>query len=237
MKEIKITYNYDQFKSFDGNRGINQLHLKRLIKSMKENFLINPIFVNEKNEIIDGNHRFYACKATGNPIYYIIYNGWGIAEAHLLNATRKNWTTEEYLNGYCDLGNENYIRFRDFKNQNSEFGFISLFSFGMNRNSRADQSAINNYREGLFVFKNPMEAQAKIDKIKAIKRYYSGYARNTFVNAMLYLLSKDNFNYNVFLAKLKYQSTKLVDCTNTKQYISVIEEIYNFKSREKVRFY
>ena len=37
-----------------------------------------------------------------------------------------------------------------------------------------------------------------------------------------------------FLAKLKQQPTTLQDCTNTSQYKVLIEEIYNYRRREKV---
>jgi hypothetical protein len=40
------------------------------------------------------------------------------------------------------------------------------------------------------------------------------------------------------MQKIKYQSTKLVDCTNTKTYLALLEEIYNYKERgEKLRFF
>jgi hypothetical protein len=40
------------------------------------------------------------------------------------------------------------------------------------------------------------------------------------------------------IQKLQYQSGKLKTCTDTKTYLAILEEIYNFKERsEKLRFF
>jgi ParB-like chromosome segregation protein Spo0J len=48
--------NYDMFKFMEGNRKINSSNLNQIIVSMREKQLIIPITVNEKFEIIDGQH-------------------------------------------------------------------------------------------------------------------------------------------------------------------------------------
>ena len=89
--ELKVmeTMDYSLFSKFNGNRDVNKLHVNRIAKSMSEQFLIKPIDVNEKHEVIDGQHRLEACKETGNPLYYIVQKGWGLQEAHRLNANQK----------------------------------------------------------------------------------------------------------------------------------------------------
>ena len=62
MKKITVTNEYNQFRFVKGNRPLNDLHLSRLRRSMKENFLPIPIIVNERMEIVDGQHRFTICK-------------------------------------------------------------------------------------------------------------------------------------------------------------------------------
>ena len=47
---IRITYDYDIFVSVKGNRIINEPHVKKLIKSMKEQYIPVPIIVNQKKE-------------------------------------------------------------------------------------------------------------------------------------------------------------------------------------------
>ena len=48
------------------------------------------------------------------------------------------------------------------------------------------------------------------------------------------LFNNDNFDYNRFMHKLEIQPGVLHDCASRAQYKLLIEDIYNYKSREKV---
>lgn len=54
--QVCQTNDYSLFKTLKGNRNINQAHLYRLTKSIKEKYLLSPIVVNEHFEIIDGQN-------------------------------------------------------------------------------------------------------------------------------------------------------------------------------------
>ena len=72
MEQIKVTTNYDLFSFMPGNRDIAKKNM--LVKSIEKIDLTEykPIIVNENYVIIDGQHRFMACKELEKPIYYII---------------------------------------------------------------------------------------------------------------------------------------------------------------------
>ena len=69
--QVQTTSNYSLFTSLEGNRNVNKLHVKRLKESMQKKYLFTVIIVNEKYQIIDGQHRFTACK--GIRVAYKIY--------------------------------------------------------------------------------------------------------------------------------------------------------------------
>jgi hypothetical protein len=238
--ELKVmeTMDYNLFSKFNGNRDVNMLHVNRIAKSMTEQYLIKPIDVNEKHEVIDGQHRLEACKETGNPVYYIVHKGWGLKEAHRLNANQKNWTTEEYLKGYCDLGFKDYIEFHNFKSEFSDMNFTVLLSVAMGRNEKPTGEDLSNFKNGDFKFKDKKGAERKLTQLMMVKPYYSGYNNTVFAWAVFSAIKNEDFSFQEFISKLAYQSTKLVDCTNTKQYLISIEDIYNFKRRgENVRLF
>ena len=60
--QVYTTTDYFLFKPIEGNRHKNLLHLSRLKKSISANYLFTVIIVNEKYEIIDGQHRFQCIK-------------------------------------------------------------------------------------------------------------------------------------------------------------------------------
>ena len=82
--------------------------------------------VNEKFEIIDGQHRFLISQELKLPINYIISKNYGLNEVQILNANMKNWTIVDYVNGYCDLGFKDYEIYREFINEYSFTNQVAL---------------------------------------------------------------------------------------------------------------
>ena len=77
--QVYKTNNYDIFKLMPNNRNVNLTHVGRLKLSFKEMYLISPIIVNSRMEIIDGQHRLHAAKELNLPIYYIIVDGYAVS--------------------------------------------------------------------------------------------------------------------------------------------------------------
>lgn len=230
--QVHTTTDYFLFKSIDGNRNKNPLHLARLKKSISENYLFTVIIVNEKYEIIDGQHRFECVKDLKLPLHYIVCDGYGLNEVQVLNQNSKTWSAEDYLTGYCNMGNKNYLQYKKFKDK---------YLFGHNE-CMAMLSGMNNcggpifedFRNGKFKVTHLEDAEHTAEKIWLFKDIYDGFKRRSFVYAMLYLFDKPQFEFTEFLNKLKKYPSSLSHCADTKQYISLIEEIYNYRRHEKV---
>lgn len=232
--QVHTTTDYSLFKTLNGNRDVNHLHLSRLKESMKIKHLTTIIMVNEKFEIIDGQHRFLISQELKLPINYIISKNYGLAEVQILNANMKNWQTIDYVNGYCDLGYQDYIIYRDFVN---EYGFQNQIALLLLSNEHVGGRKINpitNFKEGKFKVKDLNNAKKMAEKIMMIEPYYKGFLRRSFIISLVSMFKNENFEFTEFIAKLKQQPTTLQDCTNTTQYKVLIEEIYNYRRREKI---
>ena len=228
--QVHTTTDYFLFKPIEGNRNKNLLHINRLKKSMSSNYLFTVIIVNEKYEIIDGQHRFDVIEELKLPLNYVICNGYGLKEVHVLNQNSKTWNADDYLQGYCKLGYEHYIEYLKFKNK---------FCFGHNEcmlllGGSDSGHNIKEFYNGNFKVKDYNKAYEKASKILMISKYYDGYKRASFVRTMNSILDKPQFDFTQFLQKLKIQPTALQDCNDIDQYKLLIEEIYNYRTREKV---
>lgn len=228
--QVHTTTDYFMFKPIDGNRNKNLLHINRLKKSMQHNFLFTVITVNENYEIIDGQHRFDVIKELELPLNYIVCKGYGLKEVHVLNQISKTWNADDYLTGYCNLGYKDYLQYKEFKD-----------AYGLGHNEtltillgQHTHGGIDVFYKGDFKVKDYDNACARIENILLIAPYYIGYKRRSFIYAMLNLFKNENFLLSEFLKKLKQQPTSLVDCTTMAKYIALIEEIYNYRRREKI---
>ena len=229
--QVHTTTDYFMFKSIDGNRNKNLLHINRLKKSMSKNYLFTVIIVNEKYEIIDGQHRFDVISELGLPLHYIICSGYGLHEVQVLNQNSKTWNADDYLNGYCNLGYEEYLNYKEFKDS---YGLGHSECMTILAGYTAQKNASELFYTGLFKISNYNEACKTVEKIFMTEPYYEGFKRRSFIMAMLNLFNNPNFEFTEFIAKLKLQPTAMVDCTTASAYISLIEDIYNYRRREKV---
>lgn len=242
--QVHATKDYDLFKILKGNRKVNQLHVKRLASSFKSHYLFSPILVNEKWQIIDGQHRYLAAKELGLPIYYIVISGYGLNEAHILNVNTSNWKKEDFLTSYCDLGLVPYLQMRQFMLDFPELGFQAaeylLTDNVSGANSRRDipftggRHRAKSFQEGEFTIPDLAKSYDNAEKVMMFKPYYDGFNRGIFVCSLLTIFRNENYNHAEMISKLAQQPTALTHCTSTIQYKMLIEEIYNFRRREKV---
>jgi len=245
--QVLRTNDYSQFKTLQGNREINAVHVERLVRSFQNKHLVSPIIVNQHWEIIDGQHRFEAAKRLGLHIDYIIVNNYGLEEVQMLNSNVTTWKAVDYLNGYCDLGYKHYLVFKDFMGSHPEFNFQSCEILLTNKTinkirsvkndeygKKKTQFSQNKFFSGLFEVNDLKKANDMAEKLKMIKPYYEGFNRSLFVKSMVTIFNNPVFNFAQLIAKLAQQPTSLQHCATVRQYHLLIEEIYNYRSREKV---
>ncbi len=197
---------------------------------MSDNYLFTVIIVNEKYEIIDGQHRFDVITELKLPLNYIVCAGYGLNEVHILNQNSKTWTSDDYLDGYCKLGYTDYIKYREFKDTYGIGHYECMWLLNGVQLSNPTQV----FFQGLFKIKNYKEASGIVEKIMLVEPFYKEWKRRSFILAMLQLFKNTNFEFTEFLQKLKLQPTAMVDCSTTNQYVTLIEEIYNYRRRVKV---
>jgi len=230
VNKVYKTNDYSLFKKINGNRAVNKLHLNRLIESIKNHDLTHavPIVVNKKYEIIDGQHRFDACSTLLKPIYYIIVDG-ALKEVQILNQNTKNWKSEDYIEGYCDLKMSEYIWFKDFWKTNK----ISCEAAGSISLNLVHDKIGNILKSGNLKISNKDEANKRVNYFHQYRKLYDGSYTRLFVNAIIMIEKIDGFSHDRMLQKLSYQSDKLKATTKARAYLAMIEEIYNYRERKE----
>jgi len=94
------TNNYQIFGFLPTNRKINEPHVLSLVKSIKEIGYLEDysIIVTEDLKIIDGQHRFEACKRLSLPVFYKINTMAVEPLMKYLNNSQQNWDLKSHIN-------------------------------------------------------------------------------------------------------------------------------------------
>lgn len=247
METLERTMDYDRFKFMRGNRDVNEHHVKRLMKSLQEEQLVSFVIINAKDEVIDGQNRLEACKRLRLPIY--VYRDsktakYGLNQVQRYNSNNLIWNKRSYLNSYCKIGVKPYMQLKEFMTNYPCFGISASLTIITNK-PHADHAPSTKENGRKYILAKPFEqGQLSIDdlglayenagKLMEYQRFFKHFNNRSFVNIMVQLFNNRKFDHNIMLKKLEISPTALVRCNTFNQYRNLIEEIYNYKSREKV---
>ena len=217
-----------KFETIRGNRNINQLHVSRLENNMTTNLLVAPIIVNEKNEIIDGHHRYEVYKRNPElPIRYIVCKGYGLKEVQVLNQHSRTWQIADFLNGYVNFGNKNYIVLKNFV---EETGLnVGLALSVVNRHENQQELTIR-FKNGSYTVGDMAFAGKLALALRAFDGF-EGWKTNNFVKAFMQVFEHPRYDHEVMKQKLEYRIVERQSKIN--DYIAHLCEIYNYRQTVK----
>ena len=227
---IKSTNNYSLFQPLKGNRDINRGHVVRIKESMEKQMLPTFIEVNERYEVIDGQHRLEALKELGLPVYYIVNEGSGLREAQRHNEIKKKWGYADILASHCAAENDNYLFIRYIMNKYNLTLVNTLIACQRGNDGQRIQYK---FLQGELEITNKKEIEDLIRKALRINAFVN-IMRKTAWSAILQCVDSQYFDVDVFIRKLSYLKDQFSPQVTKKQQIAQIEEIYNYKSRNKV---
>ena len=147
MEEIEKTYSvyvskdYSIFKRLIGNRDIPESRISKIVESIQTiGWVHNPIIVNEKMEVIDGQGRLTALQRLKMPIEYIIAEGAGNKECIYMNMNMVNWKLPDFIKSYAEQGNENYQRLLSLMQRyaNGNLDIISTAVYRLSKSKHRD---------------------------------------------------------------------------------------------------
>lgn len=231
VRQIYKTFDYAKFVDLKQNRQINALNYAKLQRSMEEEQLLIPICVNEKFEIIDGQHRAKVCQELGLPIYYYQENGYGVNQMKRANLVSANWSKEDFLNMYVSEDIESYIQFEQIS---SHYGItVSDLIKVIARFEGKTAPHVNlDFVEGNLVISNELFEKITdfLLKLKVFS-FFPSYRKQRFVSAFLELYSHPSYNHEQMEERLQKERSQhlLKDFANREELLeTLINKIYSF---------
>ena len=243
VKELLVlsTIDYGIFTDLLGNRIVTETHVKNLMVSMTKKYLDIPIYVNDKLQVIDGQHRLAACASLGLPVYYIVYDGWGIEEANILNINNKNWKLTDFVNMYAARGYEEYVKLTGLDEfYGKRYSYSTLLGLMKDSQKSIDGGGRHSTaaRKGNLKMGNESHCREVLNTCENINNItgFTKFYNVSFVNAISIVLNKPDFSMNRLMDKIEENKFMVEKRNDYTQYLEMLQEIYNRNSRKKVRF-
>lgn len=243
---VFATKDYSFFQKLDGNRDSKPIHAKRLAKLIERDptFLsLCPIIINEKGEIIDGQHRVEAVKLlkeeTGkeHEIFYTIRVGLGLKEARMLNSGGKPWSPKDYAEAYKMTGNGNYIIYLNFikstgLNHDISVRYLAPSGYGM-----------QTFRDGDFKVENERRSKLWFKQLKEVGETMRDFMTSpidwrhrSFAIAMQQVMQSKNYDHERMISQLELYANRRgfsqTPMKNTDLALA-LQDLYNERVKEE----
>lgn len=226
--EVYKTTDYSKFKVLKGNRNIYSSNLLNIKESISKNNLLeeNPIKVNQKYEVIDGQHRLEAAKILKVPIYYVIINDLNLSDVQTLNTAQRAWILKDFLISYIKLGNNNYVRIREFMEKYS----LQVRQCLLLLTGSCERKSILDFKNGLIKI-SELDYIKGIEKMKKIQdiRKYLPILSPKLINSLLIMNNHPRFRLDTFNRHCEVLRDNVSYKENIRDYLRMFEDIYNFR--------
>lgn len=225
---IYSTKDYSKFKILNGNRDINENHVKQLTKLMLTNGNLTfeyPIVVDEDGNVIDGQHRLKACEALGWEIGYTIEKGSTIETVRAINRGGHNWDWRDIAMSYAKLGNDNYQWFIEFVDRHN-ISFSAALRIADGKQTRRNMNG--GFQGGGFEIIDRENAEELAVIVKGMQLAANLY-HSEFTNAAITIANSPAYDDERMIAKLNaYGEMKLPTRGQRTEYMRTLEEIFNY---------
>jgi hypothetical protein len=238
---IKIyeTTDYGKFRKMLGNRDAKSE--SKIIASIQNvGALIDPILVNEKYEIIDGQNRLEALKQLGLPVLYIIQEGLDIRACRNLNIGQTNWSLDDYIYSYAENGNKSYRRLASLMMEfRKAFGLQGILSMAkpheINEGGSLKQGTI---KKGELELTQEEYELAVRRLASAMDLGYVAFCRRnkmtarTFWPCVSYMYQHQEVSVKEAIKAMEMYESLIPSCTKVSEQLKFIDDVLNRGKRK-----
>lgn len=232
--EIYVTSDYDKFKKLVGNRDVKGTN--KIIKSIERvGYVLSPILVNEKFEVVDGQNRLEALKLLGLEVPYIVQKGIGLKECQSLNVGQSNWNTKQFIKSYADSGDESYKRLlalvNDFSKLLSIEGVLCFANPKLITNTGGGPYAV--IRSGKFslskeqyeIVRRRITSSIALGFLEFKERY--NMAGRTYWASVSYAFAHEEIKPEELIQRMNEDPNAIISCAKVVDQLRYFDDAYN----------
>lgn len=240
MAKKKFTLNDIRLSS--ANRDVLRPQVDRIKKLIEKYGYVqsSPIIVDPDGLIIDGQHRYIACKELQIEPPIVVEESFDLTP--ILNSSQMRWTLKDYVKYYSAKGYEHFAIMEQIcKSKGLKPGVVYNIVFGKNVERTGMGRGEYQYplKDGTFKFpdisdKGLAKIERKIDKVMNLVTLLDLPKTDRLIVAISRLAKDKNFAFDTMEAKIGYQRARIYRCSTIQEYMQMLANIYNNKNPKKV---
>lgn len=229
LVSVYTTKHYDSFLKITGNRHLVEKVVKKLMNSMAIKHNHSPLLVNEKGELLDGQHRLEACKRLGLTVTYEMIKGLSIEDVRRMNSIQKEWKIMDHLHAGAEVNNNSYKWLYNFCNLYELRPTMALVLLAGSSNNTP--SMLQQIQAGIFecTLEERKAANRRVGLLLAFKKYVKYNSKN-FITAFCQVVDHSDLDWDRMVDSFnkRYLLDLPTSSTTIEKYLFILQEIYNY---------
>ena len=256
QQTVQTTQDLSRFKLLKGNRELAENNIKAIMNQISAYGQRTPISVNERNEIIDGQHRLEACRRLDIPVKFIVDVGARIDHVISANIVGKKWSLLDYIKRFVAEGNEEYVKLYEFLMEAKGAGIQTSSALQIVRQGHRDRTFYmysdgnirvhggkakferlyavgNDINLGQFVMPNKKGVDERFHSVVAF-RAFSFYKQARFIQALLQVMRIQEFDVQRLKKQAEKYPSRFTNEPDTEGFVRMFESVYNYRMNSKL---
>lgn len=224
--KILTTTDYDMFRKISNRKITENPKLEEELLSEGQR---QPILVNGKMEVIDGQHRLYYLRKHRKPVRFIIDPTANFKTVISMNTSAVNWALQDYVYSFSLEGDPEFIKLAKFLEENELLSDRMVIIAGSGRRDGTATVVIKKLKKGDYVFSNEKQ-------LREFCKFYERVLNETklpnkpFLQSVLWTLYTTSvFDENRMLMQLKKSdlTAEAIEGFSKKKLLLTFLETYN----------
>lgn len=236
------TKDYSRFCMISGNRGLNDVKIRKIIKEIESGndmlryYPIQVKTIGNRLEILDGQHRYFISSKLLRPVYYIIVTEQKtMSEIAKINSNVEKWTQQNFINCYINNNNPHYIKLQSFLDayKINVGTSLKLLSTGKPGKEGGNDILKDKFEKGLFEVEHYEEAVAVVENCKRFQAF-NGWRDRAFIIAIHRIIEAGKISLDDLQPVFNKYPDMLQKHQSVKDYIYNLEQILNKNKTHRI---
>tara|TARA_R110000744_G_scaffold4953_1_gene17564 strand:- start:90 stop:836 length:747 start_codon:yes stop_codon:yes gene_type:complete len=222
-----VTKDYSVFQYFDRNRIVSKTNVEKLRQDMALNTQKDEVVVNEKWQVIDGQHRIAALEKDKKPVKFRVKPGANMQDVIAANNTGTKWNTPAWVRNFSHpdhVNNKPYVMYIEFKEKHKLCDGVCQLLLSEDFHDYGRKS----FKNGTFKVKNLGRAEenaAALAELVAVDKMFNSMRCAV---GFLKIQKLPHFKLTILKTQVEKHCNKITHRVTHSDWVDGLIRVYNF---------
>ena len=222
-----VTRDYSIFKYFDRNRIVSKTNVEKLRQDMLIHGQKDEVIVNERWQVIDGQHRIAALEKDKKVVNFRVKPGANMQDVIAANNTGTKWNIPAWIRNFSHPEHKNhrvYVIYSEFKNKHKLCDGVCQLLLSEDFHDYGRKA----FKDGTFKVKNLGRAEENAQALAELVAVDKMFNSVRCALGVLKIHKLPHFKLSILKTQVEKYSNKITHRVTHNDWVDGLIKVYNF---------